>query len=144
MLGGRGGVSDAFRVIEDGHAHELAAEIANGRVRIPSRALETALGYALKPEGLCRGELCFPVRDRAALAVGGAIDLQELARVTGRPLAVDPAERSAALGTALEERMASLRGLEAPDFTLPDFAGRTHSLAEFRGKKVLLIAYASW
>jgi peroxiredoxin len=34
--------------------------------------------------------------------------------------------------------------LEAPDFTLPDLAGRMHTLSDHRGKKVLLIAYASW
>ena len=32
----------------------------------------------------------------------------------------------------------------APDFTLPDLAGHMHSLSDYRGKKVLLIAYASW
>ncbi|TAJ31410.1 MAG: redoxin domain-containing protein, partial [Reyranella sp.] len=34
--------------------------------------------------------------------------------------------------------------LEAPDFTLPDLDGKTHSLAEQRGKKVLLVSWASW
>jgi peroxiredoxin len=42
------------------------------------------------------------------------------------------------------ERARSLAALEAPDFTLPDLAGRPHSLAEHRGEKVLLVAYASW
>jgi peroxiredoxin len=32
----------------------------------------------------------------------------------------------------------------APDFTLPDLAGRPHSLAEQRGNKVLLVVWASW
>lgn len=32
-----------------------------------------------------------------------------------------------------------------PDFTLPDIAdGKPKSLADFRGKKVLLIQFASW
>ena len=34
--------------------------------------------------------------------------------------------------------------LEAPNFTLPDMNGRAHSLADYRGKKVLLITWASW
>jgi len=135
---------ETFTLIEDGRAHEARGSVAGERALIDAAALRSALGYELKPEGLCRGELCFPVRDRAALVAGAAIDLAELARITGRPLALDVTERAAALGTALEDRLASLRGLEAPDFTLPDFSGGTHTLSAYRGKKVLLIAYASW
>ena len=72
------------------------------------------------------------------------IDLEELARVLGRPLALDTEERTAALGVPATDRSASLVTLEAPDFTLPDLHGRMHSLSDHRGKKVLLIAYASW
>ena len=35
-------------------------------------------------------------------------------------------------------------GEAAPNFTLPDLNGRVHSLADFRGKKVLLVTWASW
>jgi hypothetical protein len=137
-------MSASFSLIEGERTHALAADLAAGRVRIPAAAVREVLGYELKPEGLCREEACFPVRDRAALAVGDALDLGELARVTGRPLALDLEERAGALGTALADRLASLQGLEAPDFTLPDFSGRLHTLSSHRGKKVLLIAYASW
>jgi hypothetical protein len=134
----------AFSLIEGGRAHSLPAELAGERVWIPADAVRAALGYELKPEGLCKGDACFPVRERAALLAGGALDLAELARITGRPLALDAEERAGALGTALEDRLAALRGLEAPDFTLPDFSGKRHTLSGYRGKKVLLIAYASW
>jgi len=42
------------------------------------------------------------------------------------------------------DRAAALDSGEAPDFTLPDLDGKLHSLSDHRGKKVLLIAYASW
>ena len=48
------------------------------------------------------------------------------------------------LGVSAEERAQALASLEAPDFTLPDLDGRPHSLSEHRGKKVFLVAYASW
>ena len=35
-------------------------------------------------------------------------------------------------------------GYEAADFTLPDLNGKMHSLADFRGKKVLLLTWGSW
>ncbi len=62
----------------------------------------------------------------------------------GRPVALDRDERAAYLGTSAKERARALASLEAPDFALPDLAGRPHSLAEHRGKKILLVAYASW
>ena len=35
-------------------------------------------------------------------------------------------------------------GETAPDFSLPDLHGRMHTLSAHRGKKALLIVYASW
>ena len=35
-------------------------------------------------------------------------------------------------------------GAAAPDFELPDLAGVRRKLSDFRGKKVLLITWASW
>ena len=83
---------------------------------------------------------------------GRAIDLDEtdgIARATkagasGRPVAIDREERAAYLGVSAAERAKVLSSLEAPDFTLPDLDGRLHTLAAHRGKKVLLVAYASW
>jgi peroxiredoxin len=37
-----------------------------------------------------------------------------------------------------------LQSLDAPDFELPDLAGRKHRLSDHRGKKVLLASWASW
>jgi len=137
-------MATSFTLIDDGQAHALAAEVSGARVGISAADAKRALGYELKPEGLCKGDACFPVRDRAALVAGDALDLGELARVTGRPLALDAAERAGALGVAVEDRLAALRGPEAPDFALPDFSGNVHRLSGYRGKKVLLIAYSSW
>jgi cytochrome c-type biogenesis protein len=83
---------------------------------------------------------------------GRAVDLDEaegVARATkagasGRPVAIDREERAAYLGVSAADRARALSSLEAPDFTLPDLDGRTHSLSDHRGKKVLLVAYASW
>jgi hypothetical protein len=133
-----------FTLIDDGHAHALSAECSGEQVRISAADAKRALGYELKPEGLCKGDACFPVRERAALVRDGALDLEELARLTGRPLALDVAERAGALGIAVEDQLAALRGLAAPDFALPDFGGNVHRLSGYRGKKVLLIAYSSW
>jgi hypothetical protein len=70
--------------------------------------------------------------------------LVKRAEASGRPVAVDLDARAAYLGVSAAERAKALASLEAPDFTLPDLDGRPHSLSEYRGKKVLLVAYASW
>jgi hypothetical protein len=48
------------------------------------------------------------------------------------------------LGESAQQRAAALASLEAPDFTLPDVNGRMHRLSDYRGKKVLLVTWASW
>jgi hypothetical protein len=78
------------------------------------------------------------------LPAGREADLDEAAARLDRPLAVDREERAAFLGVSARARAERLRSLEAPDFALPDLDGRLHTLAEHRGAKVFLIAYASW
>ena len=137
-------MSDRLTLIDDGRIEEVPARFDAQTVRLQAADVERALGWELKPEGLCQGSICVPVRNRAELGDANGIDLRILARALGRPLALDVGERAAYLGASAAERGANLATLQAPDFTLPDLSGRLHSLADYRGKKVLFIAYASW
>jgi len=136
--------AEMFTLIDGDRVVALRASRGGDAVQIAPEILRDATGWELKPEGLCRGDVCVPVRDRAALAGDGGVDLAAFARALDRPLALDIAERAAALGTSAAERSARLATLEAPDFTLPDLHGRMHTLSAHRGKKALLIVYASW
>jgi len=73
-----------------------------------------------------------------------ARQLLERAETAGRPVALDAEERVAYLGVSAHERARQLASLTAPDFALPGVDGQPHSLAAHRGKKVFLVAYASW
>ena len=137
-------MAEAFTLIEAGAAAELRADVSGERVRIAPAVLRETLGWELKPQGLCRGPVCVPVAEPAALGDAAGIDLRALADALGRPLALDLDERVGALGTALTDRAAQLDSLEAPDFALPDLSGELHRLSDHRGKKVLLVVYASW
>jgi hypothetical protein len=137
-------MSGAFTLIHDGQSQTLDASVESGRVALAASVVEQALGWQLKPEGLCQGDVCVPVRDRDALLSQRGIDLEVLAKTLGRPLALDAEAGAAALGTSASDISEQLASLEAPDFSLPDLAGTLHTLSEHRGKKVLLIAYASW
>jgi hypothetical protein len=99
------------------------------------------LGWERKPEGLCRDEVCIPV---PAGVAAGPMDASLLARLLGRPLVVDADERVAAFGASATERADALRSGLAPDFALPDVDGVVHRLSDYRGRKVVLYAYASW
>ena len=137
-------MAPSFTILDEGAPREVPARVDGDRVRLAPEAVRSALGWELKPEGLCRGDVCVPVRDRARLADPDGIDLAALADALGRPLALDAAAGAAALGTAAAERAAALASLDAPEFSLPDLDGKVHALSEQRGKKVLLVCWASW
>ena len=105
-----------------------------------------ATGWSMKPEGLCRGDVCLPVPPgRAADYVDGA-DLNATAfwHRLQHPVVHDAAGEVWVLGTSAADRGSALGSLEAPDFALQDLAGATWSLSQQRGKKVLLATWASW
>ena len=135
-------MSATLTLLHDGRSDEIPVDDP-ARPTIPAAALEDTLGWDLQPEGLCRGVVCVPV-DQAALVRGDALDLGVLAGALQRPLVTDERHAVASLGASHHDRGEALNSLEAPDFTLPDLDGNPHSLSDQRGKKILLVAYASW
>jgi hypothetical protein len=131
-------------LIDEARPSTVEARVRPDGLRLAPAEVARALGWELRPEGLCRGDVCVPVRDRAMLVDDDGISLAALARVLDRPLAVDVDEGVAVLGASAAGRAARLASREAPDLTLPDLDGRLHSLRDQRGKKTLLIAWASW
>ena len=125
-------------------ARTVEATAADGRLLLDPAQLPSALGWELKPEGLCRDDVCVPVRDRSALFVGDALDIGAVAGALGRPVVVDADARIAAVALPAEARRAALDSLVAPPVTLADLDGNLHDLAEWRGRKKLLVAFASW
>ena len=112
--------------------------------------LAPATGWELKPEGVCRDDACIPVTPSLAEQWlregddGTWFNLTAFARYVEQPVADDPATRVWSFGPpAYEQQGRALSGV-APDFTLPDFAGRAHSLSDYRGQKVFLLTWASW
>jgi hypothetical protein len=127
---------------EDGRTVEATAR--DNQLLIEPADLPNALGWELKPEGLCRDNICVPVRDRSALLAGGQLDVAAVAAALGRPAIVDAPAGIAAVGLAPERRQQALRGLQAPSFTLSDLDGVPRQLEDWRGQKKLLFAFASW
>ena len=106
--------------------------------RVSAAELERVTGWTLKPEGLCRDERCVPF----ANASPDGIELTDVARALGMPLVEDPRAGLWALGP--EAGGNALGTATLPDITLRDLAGRPFHFASLRGRKALIVAWASW
>lgn len=131
----------------NGKVSELPAGApADGGPWAPIAELEQLSGWALKPEGACLGDLCVPLSDslRTGLVRDSWFNLGALATHLGQPIAQDDATDTWVIAEAASDRTAELDSLQAPDFALPDHHGKEHQLADYRGKKVFLVSWASW
>jgi hypothetical protein len=102
--------------------------------------LEAAIGWELKPEGLCRDEMCVPVREQ----LGDPPDLRAVAAALGQRIVVDDGRGVAAVSVDMISRRRTIESGEAVPFELPDLDGTPRSLGEWSGKKKLLVCWASW
>ena len=101
-----------------------------------SGTIEEATGWTLKPEGLCRDDMCVIVPDE----VRG--DPVALWNRIGWPVVSSGGDTY--LGEGASTRADALAGSIAPDFTLKDLDGVEHSLSDYRGKKVFVSSWAPW
>jgi hypothetical protein len=138
-------VESSFLVIRsDGEASAVTINRGFGECSILVSDLECATGWVLKPEGLCRGDACFPVRNVSELSDGVNIDLAMFAKLTNQSLVFDSEYGVAALGELASTRAESMSTLDAPDFKLPDIHGKQVSFSDFNRRKRLLLAWSSW
>jgi hypothetical protein len=138
-------------VIYDGVATAVsAAPAASSDLWITTGDLSRATRFVIKPQGVCRDEICFPLpKNRKAEFVSKKgtttwFNLSAFAKLIKQPVVVDQKNGVWYFGARDAEQSGYLTSLEAPNFTLPDLNGKLHSLTDFRGKKVLLVTWASW
>ena len=141
--------TDGAVAIIDGKEHRFDRAIAeNGALWLDAAVLSRKTGWELKPQGLCRGELCYPVAKGGthALTRDGTtyVNFTALADEVGFPWVGDLKHRVWYFGWDPVARTTALKTLKAPDFELPDLDGRTHRLSDNLGKKTLLVSWASW
>ena len=108
--------------------------------------VERATGWSWKPEGLCRDDTCVPLprQPMRPMADGDRLDLAAVWRHAGWPVVRADAAQTWVLGEGAAQRAEALASGEAPDFALPDLDGRMHRLSDHRGRRVFLVAWASW
>ena len=134
-------------MVYEGNLVSAAAEPGDEDLWLAPAALHAGTGLELTAAGFCRGSICIaipPERRTEFVRGDGNLNLAALARHRGQAVVHDEAGSVWVCGPAGEARDATRRSLVAPDFTLPDLDGRLHSLSDARGRKAVLIAWASW
>ena len=100
-----------------------------------------ATGWEAKPEGLCHGELCVPAP--GALA-NGVVNVTVAAEKLGMPLVHDASHNVWALGVATATGRALASAKAFFPSSLIDAMGRAFDFSSLRGRRIIMVAWASW
>ena len=100
-----------------------------------------ATGWEAKPEGLCRGELCVPA---PGALNNGVVDVTVAAKKLGMPLVHDVPHNIWALGVATATGRALASAKAFFPSSLIDAMGRTFDFNSLRGRRIIMVAWASW
>ena len=112
--------------------------------------LKSATGFELKPHGACLDEICIPMlgdeKDKLLKQKHGKqwVNMSCLSAKLDQKLVYDQSEDIWSLGSIPDQRRSTLESGIAPDFEFDDWQGNTIRLSDYRGKKVLIITWASW
>jgi hypothetical protein len=134
-------------ILTESGEHVVAGAEASGEgLWCPEPEARALTGWEARPDGLCHGPMCVPLppgREREFVR-DGRIDLAALWRHLRQPVLQSDGGAVWILARSAGDRAAALASLEAPDFALPDVVGRVHRLSDYRGRKALLVTWASW
>ena len=108
---------------------------------VTARTFTEGTGWEPKPAGLCRGEVCVPAP--GSLRDDGTVDIDIAAARLGMPILHDTDHGVSALGPGSSTGR-TLSTAVAPDPTLADRDGNPFRLSSLHGRKVLLLAWASY
>lgn len=109
-------------------------------LEIPKTDFEAQTGWLLKPAGACKGDRCVPLQGIDPDA--HTVDVRVLSEALGMPIVHDEVHGLYAVGP--ESGGPLLASAECPEIVLPDLAGKEFSISSLRGRKVVIVSWASW
>ena len=100
---------------------------------------EQETGWALKPEGACKGDVCIPLPDE----VREKMDAVKIAEAMGLPVVENKAHGLISIGPESIGGRA-LTTAVAPEVVLPDLDGNPFKLSSLKGQKIVVFAWAPY
>jgi hypothetical protein len=125
---------------EDRRIELRQSRVENDDLWIPVGELGRINEFVVKPQGACRSDICIPLGNE--LKRRGWLNLSGFARKVKQVVV-----REGELWSLSEMpllRSGFLQSRIAPNFSVKDRKGQSVQLSDFRGKKVLLLSWASW
>jgi hypothetical protein len=98
--------------------------------------------FEVKPQGACRNDVCIPIPK--TMLQGEWFNLTGFAHKLGETYVTDAPSRAWSFGEIPVLTGTYLSSRLAPDFAVPDRKGRVVHHSDFRGKKALVVTWASW
>ncbi len=133
--------SGAVKVLYEDRETTLAtSRVEKGDLWIETRDLPMINQFEVKPQGACRGDICIPLSK--TLKHRNWFNLSGFARKVKQAVVNEGDVWS--FGEMPVLRTGFLESRSAPDFGMRDRKGNMVQLKDFRGRKVLLLTWASW
>ena len=103
-------------------------------------------GFVLKPEGACFGDLCIPLNDSLLVEQDNQswFDLTAFANLLEQPYVVDTEAHVWGFAEMPAKRESTIVDAMAPNFEVIDRQGNVIRMADFKGKKALIVTWSSW
>jgi hypothetical protein len=114
--------------------------IVNQNLWVQKQDLPRINEFEVKPQGACRADVCIPLSK--TLKNGDWFNLTGFANKIGETVVTD--QNVYSFGEIPVLRGSFYNSRIAPDFAVPDRKGKVVHLSDFRGKKTLVITWASW
>lgn len=133
-------------VLYQGKTITLSETGSGDSLLIRPEDLSRVNGFQLKPEGVCFADLCVPMQDHLLVQRDGKqwFDLAAFADLLGQAYVADKAARVWSFAEIPAKRESMMVNAMAPDFEVKDRRGNVIRMADFKGKKTLVVTWSSW
>jgi hypothetical protein len=118
--------------------------VIDGNLWVQSKDLPRINQFEVKPQGACRADVCIPISK--TLKNGDWFNLTGFAHKIGETVVFEKVSEQNvySFGEIPVLRGSFYNSRIAPDFAVPDRQGKVVHLSDYRGKKVLVVTWASW
>ncbi len=136
----------AATVLYQGRAITLREARMNGHLLIRPNDLAKVNGFELKPEGACHADTCIPIHHDMLDQddTGSWFNLTAFAEHMDQAYVADEEHAVWSFAEMPSKRDSMLIDALAPDFEVKDRQGRMVSKDSLKGKKAMIVTWASW